>query len=128
MAHAIELCLAKQTNKQHRTLACSRGLMRPSPHYCTAVFEKSLQAGMGAAEDFVHVFQTFADFQRRQLPPASTHCPSPSPSHSPLPPRPDTILPPHTGEIKGNTEQSEAKGAPIRHTLQRAVDTLTTCA
>jgi hypothetical protein len=101
--------------------------MRP---FITAVFEKSLQAGMGAAEDFVHVFQTFADFQRRQLPPASTHCSSlPFKRTVDLTPSPSPAYLLHvTGEIKGNTEQSEAKGAPIRHTLQRAVDTLTTCA
>lgn len=32
-----------------------------------AVFEKSLQAGMVAAEDFVNVFQTYTDFLRRRL-------------------------------------------------------------
>jgi len=65
-----------------------------------AVFEKSLQAGMSAAEDFMLVFQTFADFQRRQLAPSGTLTP-----------------------IEGDDSE---RCTPIRETLQRAIDTLNT--
>jgi hypothetical protein len=75
---------------------------------------------MTTADDFALLFQTFIDFQRRQLPPASTPlCCSTASSLL-------TILNTHSfaGELKGNADE---KGAPMRQTLQRAIETLTTC-